>query len=115
MEKPNAIRDKSFAFALATIELYKFCIQKKEFIMSKQILKSGTSIGANVEEALQGQSRKDFISKLSISLKEAHETRYWLRLLKSGGYLSGQQFVVLLRDIEELIKLLTAIIKKTKE
>ncbi len=80
--KENLIQDKSFDFALLIIELYKVLTERKEYILSKQLLRSGTSIGANIEEAIAGQSQKDFLSKINISLKEARETRYWLRLLE---------------------------------
>src|SRR5690554_2611096 len=85
MRKDNLIQEKSFNFALEVIVLYKKLQKEKEFVISNQLLKSATSIGANVEEAIAGQSRKDFISKLSISLKEARETRYWLRLLDKSN------------------------------
>ncbi len=81
--KENLIRDKSFAFAIRIINLYKYLIKdRNEYILSKQILRSGTSVGANIEEAIGGQSRKDFISKISIAYKESRETNYWLKLLK---------------------------------
>jgi four helix bundle protein len=86
----------------------------KEFVISNQLLRSGTSIGANIEEALQGQSKADFIAKLSISLKEAHETKYWLKLLKFGN-LSNINVDVYLTNIDEIINILTRIIKTTKE
>lgn len=82
--KENIIQDRSFAFALGVISLYKMLQNEGEYIISKQVLRSGTSIGANIEEAIAGQSKKDFLSKVSISLKEARETRYWLRLLKES-------------------------------
>lgn len=81
MKRENIIQGKSFNFSLKIIQLYKQLINEKEFVLSKQLLKSGTSIGANVEEAIAGQSRKDFVSKLSIASKEARETQYWLKLL----------------------------------
>ena len=84
MKRQNIVQDKSFDFALRIIELYKNLISKKEYILSKQLLKSGTSIGANVEEALAGISKKDFIAKIAISSKEARETRYWLRLYQAS-------------------------------
>ena len=88
MKKDNIIQEKSYAFAIKIVSLYKSLIhEKKEFILSKQLLKSGTSIGANVEEAIEGQSRKDFYVKLTIAYKEARETHYWLRLLRDTGYL----------------------------
>ena len=81
-EKENLIQEKSFNFALETIKLYKELCFQREFVISKQLLRSGTSIGANVEEAIAAQSKKDFIHKMSIASKEAHETRYWLKLLR---------------------------------
>ncbi len=104
--KDNIIRDKSYAFALRIIKAYKYlCDEKKEFVLSKQLLRAGTSIGANVEEAIGGQSEKDFFAKISISYKEARETRYWIRLLRDSGYLSETQSDSLLQDCEELLKL----------
>jgi four helix bundle protein len=88
---------------------------KKEFVLSKQILRSGTSIGANVREALEAQSKKDFISKLSIALKEATETEYWLELLRETGYIEDKFCAPLLNDLTEIIKLLNSIIKTTKQ
>lgn len=85
MEKNNAIRDKSYQFAIRIVCLYQFLINdKKEFVLSKQLLRSGTSIGANVEEAIGGQSKNDFIAKLSIAYKEARETSYWIRILRDN-------------------------------
>lgn len=89
--------------------------EKKEFVLSKQVLRSGTSIGANIEEANQGQSKADFTHKLSISLKEAVETNYWLRLLRDSEYLTESQANSLLKDCQELEKLLTASIKTAKQ
>ena len=114
MAHSNAIQEKSYAFALRIVEIYKEMVKTKEFILSRQLLRSGTSIGANVEEALQGQSRKDFISKLSISLKETCETKYWLRLLRDSKLLSQKTAQEALVYLEELKKLLTAIIKTSK-
>jgi four helix bundle protein len=100
------LRDKSYAFALRVIKTYQYlCDSKKEFVLSKQLLRSGTSIGANVEEAIGGQSEKDFFAKITISYKEARETHYWLRLLTDSGYLSKAQSVSLLKDCEELEKI----------
>ncbi len=109
----NILKDKSFQFSLEIISLYKYLTQvKKEYILSKQLLRSGTSIGANIEEALVSQSKKEFIAKLNISLKEAHETHYWLRLLKESGYIGKDNLIL---KSEELFKLLTSIIKTTKK
>ena len=94
------------------IDLYKYPhYEKKEYVLSKQLLKSGTSIGANVEEAQAAQSKKDFISKMSIASKEARETHYWLRLLKYGGYIAKDEII---QDCEELIRLLTSIVKSSE-
>ena len=114
MEKNNPIREKSYAFALRIIPFCRELMAKKEYVLSKQLLKSGTSIGANVEEALQAQSRKDFISKLSIALKESVESKYWLRLLRDSKLTTVEKTASLLADLDEIIKLLTAIIKTTK-
>jgi four helix bundle protein len=109
----NIIIDKSFKFSLNIISLYKKLVAENEYVISKQILKSGTSIGANVEEAQGGQSKKDFISKISIAYKEARETKYWLRLLKEGG-LSKINVDDLLIEITEINKILASIIKSSK-
>ena len=111
----SILREKSYAFALRIVKLCRYLVdKKKEFILSKQTLRSGNSIGANIEEAFQGQSTADFISKLSISLKESFETNYWLRLLRDGEYLSEKEAESILNDCEELQKLLTASIKTAK-
>lgn len=115
MKTDNVIVDKSKAFALRIIKLYKYlCSDKNEYILSKQLLRSGTSIGANVKEAIRGQSKADFVSKLNISLKEASEAEYWLELLHESGYLSDEQFNSIYADCVELLKLLTAIINSSK-
>ena len=112
----NALRDKSYAFALRTINLYKHLADnKREYVLSKQLLRSGTSVGANVAEANQAQSRADFVSKLSIALKEAVETEYWLSLLRDSGYLTQKQAESILGDCSELIRILVAIVKTTKK
>jgi four helix bundle protein len=113
MKTENIIQDKSFDFALSIIELYKNLINEKEFILSKQLLKSGTSIGANVEEALAGMSKKDFIAKMAISSKEARETRYWLRLYQASK-LVDLDYSEYLKEIEEIISILTAIVKTSQ-
>lgn len=116
MQKSNPIRDKSYAFALHIVMFCKSLMtERKEFVLSKQLLRSGTSIGANVEEAIQAQSRKDFISKLSIALKEVHETHYWLRLLRDSHFASAQETRALFEETLEIIYLLTAILKSTRE
>ena len=114
--KDNILLDKSFAFAIRIVKLYKYLSQdKKEFILSKQLLRSGTSIGANINEAQDAQSKNDFISKLSISLKEARETKYWIELLRETDYLTDKEANNILEDLIEVIKLLVSIIKTTKE
>ena len=114
--RENVLKDKSYAFAVRTVKLYKYLSrEQKEFVLSKQILRSGTSIGSNVEEANSGQSKKDFIAKLSISLKEAKESHYWLRLLHDCVYLNQNMFDSLLNDCNELISLLTIIIKTSRK
>lgn len=111
----NVVEEKSFHFAIRIVNLYKFiCSTQKEYVLSKQLLRSGTSIGANIAESQQAQSRADFISKLSIALKETVETKYWLRLMKETEYLTDTQFQPVLEDCVELEKLLKAIIKKAK-
>jgi four helix bundle protein len=112
MSRENAIRDKSKAFALQIIRLYRFlCEEKHEFVLSKQLLRSGTSIGANVREAQRGQSKPDFYSKMNIALKEADETSYWLELLYESGLLEQRLYESVYSDCGEMIKLLTAITK----
>ena len=116
MARQSIVGDKSLAFAKRIAKLYRFLVdKKKETIMSKQILRSGTSIGANIREGLFAQSRKDFISKMNIALKEAGETDYWLEILYSAEYLIEMEYKSLKNDNDELIKLLSSIIKTTKE
>jgi len=113
-DEDNVIVVKSKAFALRIIKLYKFLTeQKNEYILSKQVLRSGTSIGANIKEAIRGQSKADFYAKLNISLKEASETEYWLELLNEGGFLTGNEkdFQSLYDECKELIKILMSITK----
>ena len=113
--KENVIKGKSFAFALRVVKLYQFlCDTKKEYVLSKQVLRSGTSIGANVRESEHGQSKADFIHKISIALKEANETDYWLELLFQAGYLDEKIYQSLKQDCEEVLKILTAIVKTSK-
>ncbi len=114
-EKENIIVQKSYAFALNIIQLYKLLVEKKEYVLSKQVLRSGTSIGANIHEAVAGQSKKDFIHKLGIAVKEARETSYWLNLLKDSEYISKDEFSRLNNSCDELIKILNSIIITTKE
>lgn len=108
--KENIIREKSYKFALRIIKLYRYLIkEKKEYILSKQILRSGTSIGANVEEAIGGYSDKDFIAKLSLAYKEARETKYWINLLIDSNYLELKITESLLEDCEEICKIIGSI------
>ena len=113
--KENILKDKAYAFALRIVKLYQYLAnEKKEFVMSKQVLRSGTSIGANIEEANQAQSKVDFIHKLSISQKESFETHYWIRLLRDSNFLNEKLANSLLEDCEELQKLITSSIKTAK-
>ena len=115
MKADNVILTKSKAFALRIIKLYKYlCGKKREFVMSKQIMRSGTSIGANVREATRAQSTPDFISKMNIALKEAEETCYWLELLHESNYLDERAFNSLYNDSMELLKILTSIVKTSR-
>ena len=113
--KENIILNKSYAFAVKIVRMYQHLSkEKKEFVLSKQVLRSGTSIGANVEEAMGGSSKKDFKAKLSIAYKEARETKYWLRLLSDTDYINKTMFNSMYNDCEELLRLLYTIIKNTK-
>ena len=112
----NVIADKSYAFALRIVKLYKHIVSThKERAMSIQVLRSGTSVGANVEEAIGGYSRKEFASKMSIAYKEARETKYWIRLLRDSDYIESVPAQSLLDDCEELLKLLGSIIRTTRK
>ena len=111
MKKDNIIQIKSYAFAVRIVKVYQFLSdEKKEFTLSKQLLRSGTSIGANIEEAIGGQSEKDFYAKLTISYKEARETIYWLKLLKETDYISKNEFESLFNEADEICKILAKII-----
>jgi four helix bundle protein len=111
----NIIQNKSYGFALRIIKLCVWLKESKHFELSSQLLRSGTSIGANVEEALAGHSRKDFLHKMNIATKEARETRYWLRLLKDSGILSESQADSIINESDELVKILTSIVKTGQE
>ncbi len=113
MKTENIILDLSFNFSLSIIELYKKLVDAKEFVISKQLLRSATSVGANVEEALAGQTRKDFIAKMSIASKEARESRYWLRLLKESKMVD-LDYNVYLEKIDHIINILTKIVKTSQ-
>ena len=116
MKESNVIVEKSFKFAVRIVNLYKYLIEKKrEFVLSKQVLRCGTSIGANIEEALGGRTRKDFISTLSIAYRETRETKYWLKLLREFNYINEKMFVSLYSDCEEMSKILSSIIISTKD
>ena len=115
--KESVIKDKSKDFALRIIKLYKYLTTTattKEYILSKQVVRSGTSIGANVKEALRGQSRPDFRAKMNIALKEASETEYWLELLYEAEYIDETSYNSIIEDNRELIKILTMIVKNTE-
>jgi four helix bundle protein len=114
-EKENIIVQKSYAFALEIIKLYKFLIERKEFVLSKQLLRSGTSIGANVHEEVGSESKKDFIHKLGIAVKQARETSYWLNLLRDGQFISNEEFEKLNNSCNELVRILNSIILTIKE
>lgn len=111
----NIIQIKSYTFAVRIVRMSQYLIgEKKEFILSKQVMRSGTSIGANVREGHYGQSRADFIHKMSIALKEASETAYWLDLLKDTDYLTIEMYHSMMRDCNEIIAILTSIVKSSK-
>ena len=112
--KENQALDMSFEFAVRIVNLCKYLrYKKKEFVLSKQLLRSGTSIGANVHEGRRAQSRADFLAKMSIALKEANETYYWLKLLYRTEYLSREEYLSMYADIDEILRILTAICKTT--
>lgn len=113
--KENVVKNKSFQFAVRVVRLYQFlCEQKREFILSKQLLRSGTSVGAMVREAEHAETKNDFKHKMGIAQKEINETIYWLELLKETDYLASEQFQSLNADAVEIIKLVTAILKSAK-
>lgn len=115
MAKQNVVVEKSKAFAVRIIRMYQWMtVEKREFVLSKQCLRSGTSIGANLCEGFSGQSTADFIAKLHIALKEANETSYWLELMKETEYITSEMYDSINTDCIELIKLITSIIKTTK-
>ena len=113
--KENVVEDKSFEFAVRIVKLYKYLTsEKQEYIMSKQLLRSGTSVGANVSEAQQAQSPMDFLSKMNIALKESYESDYWLRLLHHTDYLNKEEYDSIITDCRSISKLLVTIVKSTK-
>ena len=116
MVKYNAIVEKTKDFALRIIKLYRYLREEKnEYVLSKQVLKSGTSIGANVKEAVRGQTKPDFYAKMNVALKEASETEYWLELLAESQYIEQVHYAGINADCQEIIKLLVSITKKQKE
>ena len=114
MAKQNIIQDKTLSFALNIVALYKHLCNNGEYILSKQLLRSGTSIGANMRESINAQSSNDFISKANITLKEANETSYWLELLYKSNYIDKATYDNANKDITEIIMILTSIVKTTK-
>ena len=113
--KDNILYTKSMAFAIRCVNLYKhLTTEKKEFVLSKQLLRRGTSIGANIRESRNAQSPADFINKLSIALKEADETQYWFELLHHTDFITEEEFTSINADVDELISILTSVIKKAK-
>jgi four helix bundle protein len=115
MKSDNAVQIKSYDFALRIIKVYKHLSQeKKEFVLSKQLLRSGTSIGANIEESIGGQSKADFFAKITIAYKETRESKYWIRLLRDSEYLTNEQSEDLLKDVEELLKIIGSIQKTVR-
>jgi four helix bundle protein len=111
----NVLLIKAKTFAVRIVNLYKhLCAAKSEYIMSKQLLRSGTSIGANISEANYAQSKRDFIAKMQIALKEAAETEYWLNLLHETNYMDGKEFVSIIADCSEIIRLLVTTLKTSK-
>ncbi|WP_338407605.1 four helix bundle protein [uncultured Flavobacterium sp.] len=115
MKSENVVQSKSYDFTLRIIKVYKYLIQeKKEFVLSKQLLRCGTSIGANIEEAIGGQSKADFFAKITISYKETRESKYWIRLLRDSDYLTIEQSDNLLKDVEELLKIIGSIQKSIR-
>jgi four helix bundle protein len=116
VSESNVVRDKSFRFALRVLKLYQHLTEKKrEYVLSKQVLRSGTAIGALIRESQYAESKADFIHKLAIALKEANETDYWIELLYQSEYIEEKSYQSIHRDIDELISLLVAIVKKTKQ
>jgi four helix bundle protein len=112
----NVIKDKSYKFAVRIVGLYKYLAnEKKEYVLSRQVLRSGTSIGANIKEATQAESRGDFIHKMAIALKEASEPEYWLELLKETDFLNQEHYDSIQADCQELLRLLTSIVKTSKQ
>ena len=112
--RENPIVDKSFAFALEAVRLYRLMCGRREYVLSRQLVRAGTSIGANIEEALAAQSRRDFLAKMSLARKEARESNYWLRLIGETGLATSEEIAPLLAHSTELVRMLTAIILSTR-
>jgi len=113
--RENVVKDKSFGFAIRVVKLYQFLVaEKKEYVLSKQLLRSGTSVGAMIREAEHAETKKDFIHKMAIAQKEINESIYWLELLKETDYLTVSEFESLNKDAIQIIKIITSIIKSTK-
>ena len=112
----NVVMEKSLEFAIRIVKLFQYLErERKEYVLSKQILRSGTSIGANIREAVQGFSRKDFTAKMSIARKEANETEYWLEILHRTGYISDKEYASIMADCVQLCKILTSIVKQSRD
>ena len=115
MKKENVVMSKSYTFALRIIKMYKYLVaEKKEYVLSKQLLRSGTAIGALIKESEHAQSKADFLNKMNVALKEANETEYWIELLRDSEYLLATESLSILEDSTELIRLLISIVKTTK-
>ena len=113
--KENIIKEKSYKFALRIVKLYKYlCEEKKEFVISKQLLRAGTSIGANIEEAVGAITKKDFLNKIFTSYKEARETKYWIKLLEDSGYIDSKEANSILNDCEDILRITGKIISTSK-
>ena len=113
--KDNLVQKKSYSFAIQIVDLYKYLSKNKsEYVLSKQVLKSGTSIGANIEEAIGASSKRDFLAKMTIAYKETRETIYWLKLLRHSGYLTKEESTILLNQCDELIRIIGSIQKSIK-
>jgi four helix bundle protein len=113
--RESLVRARSYRFALEVIRLHRELLAAREFVLSRQLLRSGTSIGANMEEALAGLSRRDFLAKMSIASKEARESNYWLRLLRDSGLVNAERLAPLLTESDALVRMLTSVVKTTQE
>jgi four helix bundle protein len=115
MVKKSLVYEKAFKFSIRMVKLFQYLQDKKEYVMSKQIVRSGTSIGANIKEALYAQTKKDFAYKMNVALKESAETEYWLELLKETQYISDEMFNSVIEENREILKMLASIVKTSKE